>query len=274
MPLTRITDTGVNYLRKEDVPSDGLGFFSNIQHYEKQAGVNGISGNTIFSLTKPYVVNSNTLMVFVNGQKAELAITASGPLQYEETDLLRVTFGASLDDADVVEFMVLGTYNILDTTQLFMPPGFVFPVINSNFAPAGTLPCEGAYVSKTTYTALFSGYPLSIGTYYGDGGATFRIPDYRGQFLRGRANGSGFDPDRNSRTPFGGPAGDNVGSAQNSMYASHTHPPQSGFASFFSNTGNSHGDPGDNYGIFANTGASGGNETRPVNIYVMWCIKF
>lgn len=269
MPLTRITDTGVNYLRKEDVPSDGLGFFSNIQHYEKQLGSQGISGNTVFTISKPYVVGSNTLMVFINGQKAEIAITASGPLQYEETDLIRVTFGASLDNGDVVEFMVLGTYEIIDTTQLFMPPGFVFPVINSNTPPTGSLACEGAFVSKTTYSALFSGYPLSIGTFYGDGGATFRLPDYRGRFMRGRANGSANDPDRLSRS-----GGDNVGSTQGHMYQSHTHPPQSGIANFFSSTGNSHGDPGDNYGVFANTGASGGNETRPINIYVMWCVKY
>jgi hypothetical protein len=208
MPKTLITSTGPNFIEKEDSPSDGLGFFSQVQHYEKQLGINGITGNTVFTLTKPYVVGSDTLMDFVKGQKAEKAVSPANELQYEETDLLRVTFGASLANDDVVEFSVLGTYEILDTTQLFMPPGFVFPVVNSNSAPAGTLPCEGGYVSKTTYSALFSGYPLSLGTYYGDGGSTFRLPDYRGRFLRGRANGSGRDPDRNSRisSPAGSPA--------------------------------------------------------------------
>jgi hypothetical protein len=273
MPKTLITSTGPNFIEKEDSPSDGLGFFSQVQHYEKQLGINGITGNTIFTLTKPYVVDSDTLMVFVNGQKAEKVASPSNELQYEETDLLRVTFGASLDDADVVEFSILGTYEILDTTQLFMPPGFVFPVVNSNTPPAGTLACEGAYVSKTTYSALFSGYPLSLGTYYGDGGSTFRLPDYRGRFLRGRANGSGRDPDRNSRisSPAGSPAGDNVGSYQADEFKSHSHSPPIHWLVY---TGGCCVGPGDKATTFFSTNATGGSETRPKNTYVLWCIKY
>jgi hypothetical protein len=266
MPKTLITQTGPNFIQKEDVPSDGLGFFSNVQHYEKQLGINGITGNTIFTLTKPYVIDSDTLMVFINGQKAEKVATPSVALQYEETDLLRVTFGASLDNADVVEFMVLGTYEIIDTTQLFMPPGFVFPIVNSNTPPVGTLACEGGFVSKTTYSALFSGYPLSLGTFYGDGGATFALPDYRGRFMRGRANGSANDPDRLSRI-----GGDNVGSTQNDEFKSHVHSPPVHWLQY---TGGGVVGPGDKATQFFSTNATGGSETRPKNIYVMYCIKY
>jgi len=276
MPKTLVTSTGQNFIEKSDSPSDGLGFFSQVQHYEKQLGINGASSNTIFTLTKPYVVGSDTLMVFVNGQKAELVVSATAALEYEESDLLRVTFGASLDDADVIEFIVLGVYEILDTTQLFMPPGFVFPVVHSNTPPVGTLHCDGSYISMTTYAALYTGFPLSLGGQYGTSGGNFRLPDYRGRFLRGWSAGTSRDPDRASRvsSPAGSPAGDNVGSYQADQYRSHNHPPYPGWANFMSSTGNSHGDAGDSYGVIGATGFAGGNETRPINTYVMWCIKY
>ena len=45
---------------------------------------------------------------------------------------------------------------------------------------------------------------------------------------------------------------------------SHTHPPQSGYGTFMSSTGSSHGESGDSYGTFGNTGnaGSGGSHTH------------
>lgn len=53
-------------------------------------------------------------------------------------------------------------------------------------APEGYLFCQGQTVSRTTYAELFA----AIGTAHGqgDGSTTFNLPDYRGQFLRGRVN--------------------------------------------------------------------------------------
>ena len=50
----------------------------------------------------------------------------------------------------------------------------------------------------------------------GDGSTTFNLPDYRGRFLRGVANGSANDPDRALRThPVTGlVVGDVIGSVQ------------------------------------------------------------
>jgi hypothetical protein len=77
-----------------------------------------------------------------------------------------------------------------------LPVGFIFPVANTNTPPSGTLECNGASISQTTYADLFSGQPLSIGTYYDPTpvAGQFRIPDYRGRFLRGWAHGSSRDP--------------------------------------------------------------------------------
>ena len=48
----------------------------------------------------------------------------------------------------------------------------------------------------------------------------------------------------------------------------HTHPPQAGFANFFSTTGSNVGESGDSYGTFANTGSTGGGSphTHPDSI--------
>jgi microcystin-dependent protein len=73
--------------------------------------------------------------------------------------------------------------------------------------PSGWLLCNGSAISRTTYSALFS----AIGTAHGqgDGSATFNLPDYRGQFLRGRVDintvtGSGTVPvsPNNNRATF------------------------------------------------------------------------
>jgi len=79
--------------------------------------------------------------------------------------------------------------------------------------PAGWLRAEGGTVSRTEFPNLFA----AIGTIYGsgDGSTTFKLPDYRGRFLRARANGSGSDPNRASRTNRGdGTTGDAVGTKQ------------------------------------------------------------
>ena len=60
--------------------------------------------------------------------------------------------------------------------------------------PTGFLKCNGAAVSRTTYTALFA----AIGTTYGigNGSTTFNLPDARGEFFRGWDDGRGVDTGR------------------------------------------------------------------------------
>lgn len=72
-------------------------------------------------------------------------------------------------------------------------------------------------VLSAAATATNTGISLRFGGYgTGDGSTTFNLPDYRGRFIRGRANGSANDPDRASRTAAntGGNTGDAVGSVQ------------------------------------------------------------
>ncbi len=75
--------------------------------------------------------------------------------------------------------------------------------------PVGWLAANGALVSRATYAALFA----AIGTVYGagDGATTFKLPDLRGEFVRGLDSGRGID------------AGRALGSGQGSQNLSHNH---------------------------------------------------
>lgn len=80
-------------------------------------------------------------------------------------------------------------------------------------APTGALECNGAAVSRTTYSRLYG----IIGTTYGvgDGSTTFNLPELRGEFIRGWDHGRGVDPDRTIRTTRGdGTTGDHVGTKE------------------------------------------------------------
>jgi len=87
--------------------------------------------------------------------------------------------------------------------------GMIVMVGYSANPPTGWLKCNGAQVSRTTYSALFA----AIGTTYGsgDGSTTFHLPDFRGVFPRGFDDGRGYD------------SGRVFGSYQDSANKSHNH---------------------------------------------------
>jgi len=102
------------------------------------------------------------------------------------------------------------------------PTGSIIPWGANANLPNGYLLCNGASVSRTTYSALYD----IIGTAFGTAsGTTFNLPDFQGQFLRGRDNSSGRDPNAATRTAqnTGGATGDNVGSVQTANISQHSH---------------------------------------------------
>lgn len=134
-----------------------------------------------------------------------------------------------------------------------------FPV--DKVAP-GFLELDGSVKSTTAYPdlATFLGGAFNKGD---EGAGNFRLPESRGEFLRGWDHGRGID------------AGRAIGSYQADELKSHDHT--------VTNTGTGgndqtlwlYGDPGalpiTNPGV--KTNATGGTETRPRNLAVMWCIK-
>ena len=153
-------------------------------------------------------------------------------------------------------------------------------------APANYLECDGSAVSRTTYADLFA----IIGTTWGegDGSSTFNVPDLRGEFVRGWDNGKGTD------------SGRSFASSQADQNKQHNH--SASATSSVNDPGHFHdipfsnSDSGEQFieesgvgqagtdptnsaftGISVSTsvsiGNSGGNESRPRNIAMMYVIK-
>lgn len=145
-----------------------------------------------------------------------------------------------------------------------IPSGAVMPFAMST-APSGWLKCNGAEVSRTTYAALFAAIGTTFGA--GDGSTTFALPDMRGEFARGWDDGRGVD------------SGRAFGSSQADELKAHRHS--------YNTNGGTAGGGGDN-GL-ARVGGSagsatfgyppgainqtGGAETRPRNVALLYCIK-
>nr|WP_276554567.1 phage tail protein [Pseudomonas peradeniyensis] len=108
------------------------------------------------------------------------------------------------------------------TPGAIVPPGTLVQTF-SHAAPTGTLRCNGAAVSRTTFAALFAAIGTSFGA--GDGATTFNLPDTRGLFIRDVDDGKGLDL---GRTP---------GTVQQSQNQYHAHSASSGNAGWHAHGG-------------------------------------
>src|SRR5690606_26931263 len=72
-----------------------------------------------------------------------------------------------------------------------LPTGSIVWLGSSNI-PAGFLKCNGAILSTSTYSSLFS----AIGYTFGGSGDSFNVPDIRGRFIRGLDDGANRDVGR------------------------------------------------------------------------------
>ena len=151
------------------------------------------------------------------------------------------------------DWIVLGTVGTTFEPSGGLPAGAVQSFAMSA-APSGWLDCDGSAVSRTTYSNLFSAIGTTFGT--GDGSTTFNVPDLRGEFIRGWDDGRGVD------------SGRTFGTAQSDELRSHTHSMTFSRTGWDAYTGLNVGS-----GYTQQTGATGGNETRPRNIALLYCIK-
>jgi microcystin-dependent protein len=131
------------------------------------------------------------------------------------------TYDATPDPLDIIPYHDAGEgqplKNMLwsDIKKLLAPAGEVAYFYGAN-PPAGWLKANGQNVSRTTYADLwvFMGSPNT-----GDGSTTFTLPDLRGEFIRGVADGRAVDTGRA------------LGSAQGEAFLNHSHAASSGFVS-------------------------------------------
>ena len=161
-------------------------------------------------------------------------------------------------------------------------------------APVGWLVCDGSTVASATYPALYTAIGHAL---WGGDADNFGLPDLRGKFIRGWANGSSNDPNRADRTA----GADEVGSQQphgypalkSSLKASHqgadyTLQIAGGASPYGTNDfaslnvsqydgyhyETSYTDYHHYRGCYAPVGLTGVSETRPINDYVLYCIFY
>lgn len=147
-------------------------------------------------------------------------------------------------------------------------PGDSKMVWHNGVPPAGWLKCNGALLSRASYQRLFA----AIGTAHNIGGETslqFRLPDTRGEFIRGFDDGKGVDPGRA------------FGSGQLDEFESHNHRVliKRNAALTTPGTGGAMVDGTEDHTfvdshVTPQPGQAGGSETRPRNKTATYWIKY
>lgn len=279
----------------------------------------GDNSTTIFSLSDTPVAINNT-QVFISGvyQSKETYTLAGTLITFSSapptgTDNIEVVWCDPLGIVDVEDGSIgtgkladgavttakiadaaVTTAKIADSTVTedklsssvlarFLPPGLISSYIGSpSSPPSGWLVCNGNTVSRATFSGLFAVLGTSCGS--GDGVTTFHLPDLRGRFLRGADLSSSRDPDRLTRAAMntGGSAGDNPGTVQAGLFASHNHGGGShSHAGLFlqqgAGSGGLVGGGPDGAASMASSGTiittQGGAENRPINASVIYIVK-
>ncbi len=242
---------------------------------------------------------ASTLRVGTAPNAVAIARFAAEPLDSMATTDLAVTAPTS--------------QTVLNLVNRAVPSGTVMayasPLIPAGWLECNGTSLDGANLA---YAGLFHVIGKAFGGGNGSA-TGFNLPDLRGRFVRGWNRGSGRDPDAGGRaaSASGGNAGDSIGSLQNDTYAAHghnvsafgtsgiesmyhSHPVEGTSWTGWSNANLSFGGP---YPLIStitfpasNTGAqsvfhthnvsvsgsalgTGGNETRPRNIYLIYIIK-
>ncbi|MFX4251985.1 tail fiber protein [Aliarcobacter butzleri] len=175
----------------------------------------------------------------------------------------------------------LANFYTKDQINTFIVPvSTVLPFATTNI-PDSFLECNGAAISRTAYSKLFAAIGTAFGA--GDGSTTFNIPDLRGEFIRGWDNGRGLDIGRT----FGSKQTDEVKSHNHTGTAAsagaHTHTVTSvlsgtngpsGLSSSYTNftTATTSSAGAHSHSLTINN--TGGIETRPTNLALIYGIKY
>jgi len=221
---------------------------------------------------------------------AQLILANDGAIQSINTRL--VSDNSTLDTLqEVVDFIEqlkstqddLASSKISGSRTELVPPGAV-QAFAMDTPPAGWLKCNGVYVRTDDYPELFN----AIGTKFGNYSGHFRLPDLRGEFVRGWDDGRGTDRwldddddvyiSRNFGT-FQSDAMQNItGNIEGISQTFAGHGTVSGVfgKSTFSAGGTPQGADTENAGAISfdvSRQVRTADETRPRNIALLYCIK-
>jgi microcystin-dependent protein len=156
------------------------------------------------------------------------------------------------------------TNSKLGADIILVPAGAVMPFARST-APTGWLEADGSVVPNGSgtvqgVTANFAQLFAAVGTAFGAAGT---LPDLRGIFVRGSG----------SQTIDGSAFSGTFGAKQADMFRSHTHQYNVHTSSQDRRDGSAQGAT-NSITNPQTTDATGGDETRPANIAMLYCIKF
>ena len=147
-----------------------------------------------------------------------------------------------------------------------IPTATIVPWSDSS-VPSGFLECNGAAVSRSTYSALFA----IIGTTYGagDGSSTFNVPDLQDNVPVGKSNNKALASTggANTVTSTGNVAGSTANATLSTpQLASHSHTFNTRIVADFPNPNHNPGkippadqNPGNNNSLIANQGSGDGH---------------
>lgn len=214
-----------------------------------------VTGTTQITLANSYLTGS-VLHAYQNealDQLASASVDARGLVELATLDELIAGTSPEL----VPAVGVLREFLAAMGAQL-TPPGAVQAFARST-PPAGWLRCNGAAVSRVTYNALFAAIGTAFGV--GDGSSTFNLPDLRGEFVRGLDDGRGVDPGRL------------LGTFQADELKAHRHKLPTNDANQAAGSAQDGGEGSTGYDVGSVTAETGGTETRPRNVALLYCIK-
>ncbi|WP_406604456.1 tail fiber protein [Bartonella gliris] len=244
--------------------------------------------NDIIIRFKARGMNIGTTTININniGEKLLYKATNMGIVPLEGSELQRggiyeIVYNDGASTKDLEGWYLLNPTPIPPPKVETFPCGFIATFAMQE-VPNGWLLCDGATYKRKDYPQLFK----AIGDKWGkDSDTTFNVPDLRGMFLRGLDSGNKIDKGRV------------LGSRQEDSFKAHTHEGKTD-----SSGAHQHHMPGMQYDLarlysgqakvmFYNTsiespttfaGAhthklslekTGGGETRPVNVAVVYAIK-
>lgn len=249
------------------------------------AGTDFTAGTTTFLTLSEAFTDESQFLVFFDGllksnklytyEESTKKLTFSAAIPLGTSLVSIVPFGAAEDDSGITKPLIVngsaGTAGMCLVSQgSDLPPtwawvdavpvGGVVPfAVNS--VPTGWLLCNGGAVSRTGYANLYA----KIGTTYGagNGSTTFNLPDLRGEFVRGADLGRGVDSSRV------------VGSSQADLLKAHAHTASSALRVGTATDGNANicSGGGDAGAVEITISSTGGTETRPRNVALVYCIK-
>jgi len=171
---------------------------------------------------------------------------------------LGITANELANDSVTTVKILDGNVTQAKTNNSLVPTGAFMPFAMTT-APTGWLKANGAAISRTgIYANLFAAIGTTFGV--GDNSSTFNLPDLRGQFIRSWADdGITYDSGRT----FGTTQADDLKSHNHNIYVK-------GVAGGINNAVLDGQVATGQYG----TTNTGGTETRPRNIALLYCIKY